>query len=67
MREVPPRTEAAAKAELVEDRPAVDPVVTFLYLRGAYMGGPWNFGNVALVNGPLLWQDALDYFKSKMR
>lgn len=42
------------------------PVRTSLYLRGGHGGGTWNFGHVGRVNGPLLWEDAMEFFISQV-
>ena len=39
----------------------------FLYLRGGYAGGPWNWGPAGRVNGAMLWPDALKFFFKKIR
>lgn len=39
-----------------------DQVHEFLYLQGGYNSGKWLWGRVGMVNGALLWPDALEFF-----
>lgn len=39
-----------------------DQVHEFLYLQGGYDSGKWLWGRVGMVNGALLWPDALEFF-----
>lgn len=39
-----------------------DQVHEFLYLQGGYDSGKWLWGRVGMVNGALLWPDAVEFF-----
>lgn len=55
---------AIAKASF--ECPDGDRVRTFLYLMGGYEEGRWLWGKSGMVNGALLWEDAMTFFTSEI-
>ena len=57
----------AFKQYFQDDNCPRDQVHEFLYLRGGYNFGDWNWGRVGMVNGALLWPDALEFFFTEIQ
>ena len=57
----------AFKERFTDDNCLRDQVHEFLYLQGGYGFGTWNWGRVGMVNGALLWPDALEFFFTEIQ